>query len=311
MTRLKLVTRGIAGLVTLALILVVGVPLAGAQDGGARTVVDALGRNVTLDVPPQRVVGLSSSVTEMLYAIGVTPVGATEGMTFPPEAAELPTIGTGYQPDLEALAALEPDLIVANAQLQAQILDQLEAIAPVVYELILVPQDIPETARLLGEITWHDTSAGYLAGAYEQFLALAGTLGTAQDGPSILIIVGTLDQPNYGKSETYLGAMAAMLGATNVADGEEDAGPFPGYAQLSIERILEADPDVILTITRGAPGAPPIPDTMAGDPVWSALAAYENGRVFELDNRLFLESPGPRFVDAVIQLYDILYGEGM
>jgi iron complex transport system substrate-binding protein len=103
--------------------------------------------------------------------------------------------------------------------------------------------------------------------------------------------------------------MAARLGATNVADGEEDAGPFPGYAQLSIEAILEADPDIIFTVTRGAPT--PMAETMTEDPVWSALSAVENGQVYELDNRLFVESPGPRFTEAMLRLFDIFYGESM
>ena len=56
------------------------------------------------------------------------------------------------------------------------------------------------------------------------FLAMTDLAAQNLEGPSILIIVGTLDQPNYGKSTTYLGDMAVRLGATNIADGQEDAG---------------------------------------------------------------------------------------
>ena len=79
-----------------------------------------------------------------------------------------------------------------------------------------------------------------------------------KEGPSILIIVGTLDVPNYGKSDTYLGDIASILGAHNIADGREDQGPFPGYTQLSMEYILDQDPDYIFTITRGARRAPSV-----------------------------------------------------
>ena len=300
----------VTALLVLSFALVLAVPLASAQgDDGARTVTDFMGRPVTLEAPPQRVVGMSASVSEMLFAIGIMPVGVTAGMDYPAAAQDLPTFGSGYQPDLEALAALEPDLIIANAQLNMAFMDQLDAIAPTLMVMTLTAADVPANIRLIGEATWHDTSADYVAMAYEDMLAMAGTIGMEKEGPSILIVVGTLDVPNYGKSSTYLGDMATLLGASNVADSEPDAGPYPGYASLSIEAILDADPDMIFTITRGADV--PMSETMLGDPVWAALSAVENGQVYELDNRLFLESPGPRFADGLIQLYDIFYGEGM
>lgn len=304
--------RAALALLVLVSLVALSGPLASAQQGGEpRTIVDFVGRQVTLEAPPQRVVGMSASINEMLFAIGVKPVGVTAGMDFPPEAAGLPTFGTGYQPDLEALAALEPDLIIGNAQLHMGILDKLEAIAPTIMIMTLTAADVPHNVRLLGQATWRDTEAEYLARAYDGYLNMAGLIGSlhAEDGPSILIIVGTLDQPNYGKSATYLGDMAKRLGATNIADGEADAGPFPGYAQLSIEAIVDADPDYIFTVTRGAPT--PMPESMASDPIWSSLSAFKNGHVYELDNRLFVESPGPRFVEAMAQLVQIFYGEGM
>jgi iron complex transport system substrate-binding protein len=295
-------------LLTLAL---VGVPWVSAQeDTGPRTVMDFMGQPVTINAPPQRVVGMSASINEMLFAIGVTPVGVTAGMDYPPAAANLPTFGSGYQPDLEALAALEPDLIIGNGQLNMQIMDKLQAIAPTLMILTLTPEDVAKNIRTLGQATWHDTEAEYLAQSYDGFLTAMGTVGASQtQHPSILIIVGTLDVPNYGKSETYLGAMAKILGATNIADGNADQGPFPGYTQLSTEYILSADPDFVFTITQGSPT--PMPEAMKDDPIWSSLTAFQNGHVMELDVHLFLESPGPRFVEAMLQLNDILYGGGM
>jgi iron complex transport system substrate-binding protein len=77
---------------------------------------------------------------------------------------------------------------------------------------------------------------------------------------------------------------------------------------MSVEDILASDPDVILTITRGAPGVTALPDAIQADPLWSEMTAAQNGRVYELDNILFLQSPGMNFPDAFLQLWDILYG---
>ena len=306
MSRLTMLRRAVVVLAALVLVLPLSVPFAAAQDG-SRTLTDAFGREVTLDQPPLRVVGMSASINEMLIAIGVMPVGVSAGMDFPPQVEGLPTIGTSYQPDLEGLAALEPDLIIANAQLNEPIMDRLEAIAPTFAVLTLTPQDVPQNIRLLGELMWQDASAAYVALAYDNYLALAAELGAVHDGPTVVIIVGTLDVPNYGKSSTYLGAMVQTLGATNIADGKEDDGPFPGYSQLSIEAILDADPDYILTVTRGADT--PMPESMLSDPIWSAMTAVQEGRAIELDNRLYVEAPGPRFVLGMTALYDLFYGE--
>ncbi|MBN1565785.1 MAG: ABC transporter substrate-binding protein [Anaerolineae bacterium] len=310
----RLSHRGVLIILALSLILVLLAPAAYAQDAGndtaPRTVLDFMGRPVTIDAPPQRVVGMSASIIEMLFAIGVTPVGVTDGIDYPPAAAGLPTFGSGYQPNLEALAALEPDLIIANGQLNVPIMDKLEAIAPTLAVITLTTADIPANIRTLGQATWHETTAEYLATAYEGFYTAMAEAAAGQTqgetGPSILIIVGTLGVPNYGKSDTYFGDIASILGAQNIADGREDQGPFPGYTQLSMEYILDEDPDYIFTITRGDPT--PMPESMADDPIWSALTAFENGRVLELDNRLYVESPGPRVVEAMLTLYEILYG---
>lgn len=299
--------RTLSATLALVLVLALGVPLVAAQDDTSRTLRDFMGREVTLDAPPQRVVGMSASINEMLFAIGVTPAGVTAGMEHPAAAAELPVFGSGYQPDLEALAALEPDLIIANMQLNTELLPQLEAIAPTIMVLPLTAEDVIGIVQLIGQATWHDTQAQFLAQSYTDFLTMAEAAGSGMaDAPTVMIVVGTLDVPNYGKSTTYLGDMLATLGAVNIADDEPDAGPFPGYAQLSVEAILEADPDFIFTVTRGAPT--PMAETMAGDEIWSALTAVAEGHVYELDNRLYLEAPGPRFTEAMTNLYDILYG---
>ncbi len=299
MKQLISLRRGLIGLLALALALALGAPLAFAQDAEARVFTDALGREVTLEAPPQRVVGLSASIIDVLFALGVTPAGVTEGIEHP-AAAGLPTFGTGYQLDFEAMAALEPDLIIANAQLQAQMADQLSAIAPTFYVLTLTAEDVPANIRLIGEATWKDATASALAKAYEDFLAFVPVAAASHEGPSVLIIVG--------KSTTYLGHMVTTLGGTIVGDDQPDAGPFPGYAQLSLESIVEADPDMILTITRGAPGTAPIPEAMESDPIWSSLSAFQNGRVYELDNRLYVEAPGPRFTEAISNLFQLFYG---
>lgn len=301
--------RSLMVLLALALVFALSVPAAFAQDGGeARTLTDALRREVTLEAAPQRVVGLSASIIDMLFALGITPPAVTEGMEHP-AAAGLPTFGTGYQLDFEALAAAEPDLIIANAQLQAQMADQLSAIAPTVYMLTLTADDVPANIRFLGEATWTDHTADALATAYEQFINFVQVASAGHEGPSVLIIVGTLGMPNFGKSSTYLGDMVVKLGGTVVGDDQPDAGPFPGYAQLSVEAVIEADPDMILTITRGAPGTAPIPEAMEADPIWSSLTAFQNGQVIELDNRLYVEAPGPRFAEALTNLFQLFYGE--
>mgnify|MGYP003324463011 CR=1 FL=1 len=125
----------------------------------------------------------------------------------------------------------------------------------------------------------------------------------SEDGRSVLILVSDAERNLYAaRPESYTGLIAHTLGMENKAAGLPDSGPFPGFALMNPEAILVANPDVIVTITPAPEPAPRLSETITQIPPLAALKAIQTGSIFEADLTLFLQSPGPRIVDAVESL---------
>ena len=104
-----------------------------------------------------------------------------------------------------------------------------------------------------------------------------------------------------------MGDIAKLAGAENVAANERQAWRFPVYTQLSLERIVTANPEVIITITAGPPGGPTLADQLKSNPAYAGLAAVKSGRVHNVDVEVYLQAPGPRAADGLLQLTSLLH----
>jgi len=125
-----------------------------------------------------------------------------------------------------------------------------------------------------------------------------------------LILISDADQRIYAaKPDTYVGSLAEALKAENPAAGLSGAaGPYPGYVLLSAEQAVTENPDVILTISPAPAPAPKLSEVLKGVPGYSDLDAVKTGKVHELDVDLFLQAPGPRVVEAMRAMFELLYG---
>ena len=122
----------------------------------------------------------------------------------------------------------------------------------------------------------------------------------SEDGRTVLLLISDQDRNLYAaRPESYTGLIAQTIGMVNKAAGLPDAGPYPGFALMSPESILEANPDVIITISPAPAPAPRLSETIALIPPFAALKAIQTGSIIEGDVALFLQAPGPRIVEAV------------
>src|SRR6267378_3694723 len=233
-------------------------------------VTDDAGRRVALTAPAQRVVSLLPSFTELLFAIGAGDrlVGRTAWCDYPPEALRVPSVGDGMPPNVEAVAARHPDLVVlyrSGPNITAA--EQLErlGIKTVLLDLNRL-EDLGPAARRLGVLTGRVTSADSLAGA--------------MDSPAIVIGAGS-----------YLDRLAALSGARNVF---HDIGS--PSAQVSIETIAARDPDFVAVLSDSA-----VPPRYAARPEWRVVRAVRTARFVFLPGQLF-GRPGPRAAEAIREL---------
>lgn len=275
--------------------------------GGPEPFTDGLGRTVTLPGPAQRVVALSPSGVETLFAIGVTPVGRPDSATEPPEALAVESIGTAYQPNLERIAALAPDLILADAALHADLIPRLEALGVPVYAMDFGSVDrVTASLREAGILTGRP-EAGEAAARRVEDAINAATRNLPADRPTVAVVIAA-GQGQYfaAKPSSYVGSILERLGARNIVREDEPVGRIEGYTALSQERLAQADPDALIFVNP-VPGAPPLSQTLARDPAWANLRALREGRVLDADPAVYVQAAGPRVVQAIDELSRLLY----
>ena len=281
-------------------------PTAAAGTTYPATITDMLGRSVTISAEPASVAAISPTAVEFVYAVGETSKTRTKSVTYPAEAMSAKDIGSAYQPSLELIAGEAPDLIVADSVLQPQLAGDLEALnVPVLYVGASSFADVPKSFRIIGEALNTPQGEEQATALEEQAAEIEAKIPATKS--KVLILNGTPDDFFAALPESYVGDLAGLAGADNVAAGQPSNAPFPGYTKLSLETIVAAAPDVVLAIT-AAPGQT-ISEGLAANPVWADVPAVTNQRVHEIDAQIFLQAPGPRAGTGLMALAKLLYPE--
>lgn len=256
----------------------------------AITLVDDAGRRVDLPGPARRMVSLLPSFTELLFAIGAGQwvVGRTAWGDYPPLVRAVPSVGDGMPPNVEAVAARRPDLVVlyrSGPNITAA--HQLEELGISVVVLALDRlEDVGPAARALGRLTGRGATADSLANAFERFTR------TPPPSPFTSLVFVVWDNPPIViGGGSYLDRLAALAGARNVF--HDIAAPS---AQVSLETIARRDPNVVAVLSDSA--APP---AFATRPEWRVVRAVRQDHVLPLDGSLFGRL-GPRAPQAVQEL---------
>jgi iron complex transport system substrate-binding protein len=262
---------------------------------------DSVGNTVTLEAPPQRVVSLSAGHTEILYALGAGgQVGAVDNTSDCPAAtADLPMVDA-FTPSVEAIAALEPDLVIIffdpgdlQSSLQGLDIPVLNLASPSSVE------GVYEQVDLLGEATGHALDAARLIADMQAAVEeIRSEIGDVADAPTVF---HEIDNTYFTAGPgSFIADLYDILGAGNIA--EATGQPFP---QMSTEAIIEADPEVIILADEDAGESP---DTVRDRPGWGSVSAVRNDRVHVIDPDI-VSRPGPRLVEALRTLAAYLYPE--
>ncbi|MBT5775530.1 MAG: ABC transporter substrate-binding protein [Dehalococcoidia bacterium] len=273
------------------------------------TVRDLLGREVIIEAAPQRIVTTSPSAIEMLYAAGGEAIARSETSAHPDGVAGLPSIGPSYAPAFEAILELGPDLVLADASAQAHLAEAFDGALrgiPVVFIGAVAYEDVATSISLIGELIDNQDAADTAAAELGTVLEEVQALSAGETSPRVLIMNGAINDFFVALPDSFVGNLVALAGGENVAAGQPQIGRFPGYSQLSLEAIVEADPEVILTITAGPP--PTLAELVLQDATFADLTAVLDGRVHGLDLEVYLQAPGPRAADGLKELSALLFG---
>lgn len=267
------------------------VTASGGTDGFPATV-----GTVTLAAPPEKIVSLSPTATEMLFAIGAGPqvTAVDDQSNFPAEAPK--TDLSGFKPNAEAIAAKDPDLVVLSGDADG-IVAQLGKLS--------IPVFVSPAAADLADTYRHITDLGTLTGHRDEAAALTGRM--AADIDRIVASVPARGTPlTYyyelgpelysATSRTFIGSIFTRFGMTNVADAADPDGAHGGYPQLSQESLVKANPDTIFLADTKCCGQSA--GTVRARAGWSTVTAVSKGQIYPLDDDI-ASRWGPRTVDLV------------
>jgi len=249
---------------------------------------------VTVKTRPTAVISLSPTATEDLFAIGAGAqvVAVDDQSDYPPAAPK--TSLSGFKPNIEAIAAKRPDLVVVadDSSGVAASLGKI-GIPTLVEDAAPTLNDAYTQIEQLGTATGHTTEANALVTSMRA--AIAAVVAAQPHRASPPRIYHELDQTFYSAtSKSFIGQLYTLLGAHDIADAADSQGS--GYPQLSAEYIVKADPDVIFLADHLCCGQTPA--TVAGRPGWSVITAVRDHAVVTLDDDV-ASRWGPRVVDLV------------
>lgn len=267
----------------------------------AVTVTDDAGHTVALPAPARRVFSVIPSITESVVALaGPGVLIARTRFDRAPELEHLPSLGGTIQPNLEALAGLEPDLVIAWAgAAQRTVGDRADALGIPVYRAeVQTITDVRSHLRRLGTLLGRTERASALVDALDGAFAEVAASVRGREPVSVYYSVWH-DPPQTTGPGTFIDEVIAHAGGRNVFG--DAARQWP---RVSVEAIVKRDPDA-LVIARHSPDAPGTP--WLEGPGWRELRAVRTGRYLVVDGDLF-NRPGPRAAEAARRMARFLHG---
>jgi iron complex transport system substrate-binding protein len=290
----------VSGRTARVLALAIAALLLGAGSAASRTTaahafpvtIKAANGTVTLDAKPVRIVSLSPSATEDLFAIGAGPqvVAVDDQSNYPARAPK--TKLSGFTPNVEAIAGYRPDLVVTSGDPRGLVASLGKLHIPVLLEPAATNiADVYAQIRQLGRATGRDAGAARLVRKLQgRVKTIVGSLPRGGEKLSVYHELG----PDFysATSKTFIGRVYGMLGLRNIADAADRSGS--GYPKLSAEYIVGANPDLIVlsdTLCCGQNAA-----KVKARPGWSGIAAVTKGGVVGVSDDV-ASRWGPRIVD--------------
>jgi iron complex transport system substrate-binding protein len=276
----------------------------GPAAGEPVVVRDALDRAVTLLAPPQRIVTVFASNTEMIAALGLADriVGIEAYTRYPPEILDKPLVGGRLGFSADAVVRQHPDLVVVTPARQAanQLVDPMERIGvPIIVLQQRTVAEVIANIRLLGRATGVPERGEDLAARLETRIGEVARRVDGRDRPRTVMITGRIGNGLLliARPETYTGDAVVLAGGRFAFEGRAL------LSQISPESILNADPDVLLFA-----GSQRDLDELIARPGWRDMRAVRVKRAYAV-SRAELLIPGPRTIDGIEHLAELFHAK--
>jgi len=277
------------------------------------TLVDSLGNVVTLNEPPERIVSLAPSNTEILFAVGAgdNVVGITDYCNYPYDfsawidAGNMTSIGSYYGPSTEPIVALEPDLILASTGS----LDAADQLSNLGYNVLVIEgytiDEVLGDILLVGRAVDKNSEAATLVSDMRARMdSIATQLLDATTTPTVYHEVWNDPLMSVGP-DTFIDELITRAGGENIFNDATTSWPM-----VSSEAIITKNPDVMFfpDMYMGVGNFYETIEAVGSRPGWDSITAVENDNLYEINADIISRS-GPRLVDALEQIAKMVHPE--
>ncbi len=272
------------------------------------TVTDDLGRTITIEKLPQRIVSLAPSNTEILFALGLGDkiVGTTDYCDYPEAAKSKPRVAGYINPDLEKMVSQQPDLIIADAIHENTVLPALEKLDLTVIVTSATSLDVVlNDIKLIGEITGKSKAAARLVDDLSERIQAVTTKTselTPEQRPGVLYTIWYDPIWTMG-SGTFTDDLIWKAGGANIFS--ED---FEKSHVVSLEAIISKNPQIIIVSGMGTTGDL-IYNNIMKESRLAEVDAMRNSRIYKISDANLIERPGPRVVDGLEEVAKFIHPE--
>lgn len=270
----------------------------------AVTVTDMMGREITLEEPVTRVVALTPSDCEILYAIGAgdAMVGRGEYCDFPPEVLDVPEVQTGANTNLEQIIALKPQVVLMGTmgQTKEQVAALERAGIKVVASQATDIEGVYASIEIIGKLMNKEEKAQDVVNSMKDIFKEVSKKAEDIKGKTVYFEVSPLEFGLWtAGSGTFMNEIAEIIGLENCF-AEVD-----GWGEISEEQVLERNPDYIVTIAMYFGEGPTPKEEIISRTGWEDVTAVKNKAILNLQNNE-LSRPVPRLAEGAKMLYDFL-----
>jgi len=265
------------------------------------TVVDSIGRSVTLESEPQKIISLSPAITEILFAIGVGDkiAGVTDYCDYPAKALKKPRVGSFKEPNMEVIISSQPEVVFVSAGIQEQFAKQFNDLG-----IKVIALDANNFEQVLDNIKL----AGRVAGAGPKSLEVARDMGERMDAvketvaqsktsPSVFFEVWDDPLMTAGPG-SFIDDLITKAGGTNIAgDANKE------FAEFSLEALIDRNPDIYILNDHAH-----TPEDIKKRSGYEGSKAIRNNNVYSIEDDL-VTLPGPRIIEGLEQMARIIHPE--